>query len=70
MVNNTCPLGFRTRLYHKDPGIALEAARDLGVALPVGALVDQMENGIIGRGYGDEDMSALARILRELTGLD
>jgi 3-hydroxyisobutyrate dehydrogenase len=70
MVNNTYPLGFRTRLHHKDLGIALEAARDLGVALPVGALVDQIENGIIGRGYGDEDMSAMARILREMADLD
>jgi 3-hydroxyisobutyrate dehydrogenase len=70
MVNNTYPLGFRTRLHHKDLGIALEAARDLGVALPVGALVDQIENGIIGRGYGDEDMSAMARVLRELAGIE
>ncbi len=70
MVNNTYPLGFRARLHHKDLGIALEAARDLGVALPVGALVDQIENGIIGRGYGDEDMSAMARVLRELAGID
>ena len=70
MVNNTYPLGFRTRLHHKDLGIALAAARDLGVSLPAGALVDQMENGIIGRGYGDEDMSALARIVREMAGLD
>lgn len=70
MVNNTYPLGFRVRLHHKDLRIALEAARDLGVTLPIGALVDQIENGIIGRGYGDEDMSAMARTLRELAGLD
>ena len=70
MVNNTYPLGFRARLHHKDLRIALEAARDLGVALPIGALVDQIENGIIGRGYGDEDMSAMARTLRELAGVD
>ena len=70
MVNNTYPLGFRARLHHKDLRIALEAARDLGVALPIGALVDQIENGIIGRGYGDEDMSAIARTLREMADLD
>jgi 3-hydroxyisobutyrate dehydrogenase len=70
MVNNTYPLGFRVRLHHKDLRIALEAARDLGIPLPIGALVDQIENGIIGRGYGDEDMSAMARTLRELAGLD
>ncbi len=70
MVNNTYPLGFRTRLHHKDLRIALEAARDLGVTLPASALMDQIENGIIGRGYGDEDMSGMARTLRELAGLD
>jgi len=70
MVNNTYPLGFRTRLHHKDLRIALEAARDMGVTLPISSLVDQIENGIIGRGYGDEDMSAMARTLRELAGLD
>ncbi|MFC1877586.1 NAD(P)-dependent oxidoreductase [Thermodesulfobacteriota bacterium] len=70
MVSNTYPLGFRVRLHHKDLRIALEAARDLGVTLPIGALVDQIESGIIGRGYGDEDMSAMARTLRELAGLD
>jgi 3-hydroxyisobutyrate dehydrogenase len=70
MVNNTYPLGFRTRLHHKDLRIALEAARDLGVTLPASALMDQIENGIIGRGYGDEDMSGMARTLRELAGLE
>jgi len=59
-----------SRLHHKDLRIALEAARDLGVTLPVSALMDQIENGIIGRGYGDEDMSGMARAFRELAGLD
>ncbi|MDX2447849.1 MAG: NAD(P)-dependent oxidoreductase, partial [Desulfobacterales bacterium] len=70
MVNNTYPLGFRVRLHHKDLRIALEAARELAVTLPVSAMVDQIENGLMGRGYGDEDMSAMARTLRELSGLD
>ncbi len=70
MVNNTYPLGFRVRLHHKDLRIALEAARELAVTLPVSAMVDQVENGLMGRGYGDEDMSAIARTLRELSGFD
>jgi len=69
MVNNTYPLGFRTKLHHKDLRIALEAARDMGATLPASALMDQIENGIIGRGYGDEDMSAIARVIRELAGI-
>lgn len=70
MVDNDYPLGFRVRLHHKDLKIALEAGRELGVALPATALVDQMETGLIGRGYGDEDVSAIARIIRELSGVD
>ena len=69
MVDNTYPLGFRVRLHHKDLKIALEAARDLGVALPAPALVDQLVTGLIGGGCGDEDVSALARTIRDLSGL-
>ena len=70
MVDNSYPLGFRVRLHHKDLKIALEAARELGVALPATALVDAMETGLIGRGFGDEDVSAIARTVRELSGLE
>ncbi len=70
MVNNTYPLGFRVRLHHKDLRIALEAARELAVSLPASALVDQIENGLIGKGYGDEDMSAMARSLRQISGIE
>ena len=41
MINNTYPLGFRIRLHRKDLDIALEAARELGVPLPVSAYVEQ-----------------------------
>ncbi len=69
MIDNEYPLGFRVRLHAKDLKIALDAARDLGVALPVAALVDQIESGLIGRGFGDEDVSAVARTLREMAGI-
>ena len=69
MVNNIYPLGFRTRLHHKDLRIALEAARNMGLTLPASALMDQIENGVIGRGHGDEDMSGIARAIRELGGI-
>jgi len=69
MIDNTYPLGFRVRLHHKDLKIALEAARELGVVLPVAAYVDQIEAGLIARGYGDEDVSAIARSVREQSGI-
>lgn len=70
MINNTYPLGFRVRLHRKDLRIALEAARELGISLPVAALVEQIENGLVARGHGDEDVSALARTIREQSGID
>ena len=70
MINNEYPLGFRTSLHLKDLGIALELARTLGVSLPVAGLAAQLESGLVARGYGDEDMSNLARPIRSLSGLE
>lgn len=70
MVNNEYPLGFRVKLHRKDLLIALEAARELGVPLPMAAFVEQVENGLIGRGFGDEDVSAMARNVREAAGIE
>ena len=70
MINNNYPLGFRVRLHHKDLGIALETAKKLGVTMLVAALMDQIETGIVARGYGDEDLSAVARSIREQSGID
>lgn len=69
MITNHYPLGFRLRLHHKDLKIALETARELGVSLPIAAQMDQMETGLIARGFGDEDVSAIARCIREQSGL-
>ena len=70
MIKNEYPLGFRVKLHQKDLNIALEVARELGVTLPVTAYVQQVESGLIARGYGDEDVSAMARSIREQSGLD
>ena len=70
MIRNEYPLGFRMRLHRKDLVIALETARELGVTLPVAAYVEQVENGLIARGYGDDDISAIARSVREQSGLE
>ena len=70
MIKNEYPLGFRVRLHRKDVAIAMEAARELGVFLPATALVEQIENGLISQGYGDEDMSAMARLIRKHSGIE
>lgn len=70
MLAGTYPLGFRTRLHKKDLGIALETARDAEVPLPLTAWVEQLEAGLVRRGFGDEDVSNLARLAREAAGVD
>lgn len=70
MIKNSYPLGFKVKLHRKDLNIALEIARELGVTLPLAAYVEQVETGLIARGHEDEDMSALARSIRQQSGLD
>ena len=70
MVANDYPLGFKVALHRKDLGIALEMARETGTALPVTAIVENLEAALVRRGYGDDDVSAIARTVRELSGLE
>ena len=69
MLENDYPLGFKVALHRKDLGIALQLARETGAALPISALCEQIEAGLIGKGHGDDDVSAVARTIRELSGL-
>jgi 3-hydroxyisobutyrate dehydrogenase len=70
MIDNEYPLGFKVALHRKDLGIALDLAAQLGAALPVSALAAQLESGLIAQGHADADMSALARSIRGLSGLE
>jgi 3-hydroxyisobutyrate dehydrogenase len=70
MLENDYPLGFKVALHRKDLDIALAMARELGAVLPVSALAAQLEAGLMAGGHADEDMSALARSIRSLSGLD
>jgi 3-hydroxyisobutyrate dehydrogenase len=70
MIANEYPLGFKVSLHRKDLGIALELAAESGAALPVAALCAQLETGLISQGHADEDMSAVARTIRALSGLE
>jgi 3-hydroxyisobutyrate dehydrogenase len=70
MLANDYPLGFKVALHLKDLGIALAMARETGAVLPVAALAAQLESGLVAAGHADDDMSALARAIRGLSGLD
>ena len=70
MIANDYPLGFKVALHRKDLGIALDLAREMGAQLPVAELAAAFETDLVGNGHADDDMSALARIIRARSGLD
>ena len=59
MLEHDFEPGFRAELHHKDLGIALATAREVGVPLPVTALVDQMLQELQVKERGGLDHSAL-----------
>jgi 3-hydroxyisobutyrate dehydrogenase len=70
MIKNEYPIGFKVALHHKDMGIGLGLARETGASLPVAALFEQFLTGLIAQGHGDDDTSAVARTIRQLSALE
>jgi len=60
--------GFRLALHHKDLGIVTSAAREAGVAIPLGAVVAQLVGALVARGDGGLDHSGLLKLVAELSG--
>jgi 2-hydroxy-3-oxopropionate reductase len=60
--------GFKIDLHHKDMGIVTDAARDVGAAVPAGALVAQLVAALRQQGDGGLDHSALVRGVKRLSG--
>jgi 2-hydroxy-3-oxopropionate reductase len=60
--------GFRITLHDKDMGIVTAAAREAGVAVPLGAVVAQLVGALKAQGAGDLDHSALLTIVEQLSG--
>lgn len=68
MVARQFAPGFRIDLHHKDMGIALAAARQAGVSLPVTGLVAQLVAAARAMGHGGLDHSALLKVTEALSG--
>jgi 2-hydroxy-3-oxopropionate reductase len=60
--------GFRVDLHHKDLGIVTAAAREAGVAIPLGATVAQLMGALRAQGHGGLDHSALLLLVEQLSG--
>jgi 2-hydroxy-3-oxopropionate reductase len=61
--------GFRAKLYAKDYRIAAETLRANDAPSPVTSLVHELVNKLIGSGRGEEDYSALAKVIFDMAGL-
>jgi len=63
MIKRTFEPGFRIRLHQKDLGLALQGARELGVALPQTANAAQLMQACAANGMAELDHAALVRAL-------
>jgi 2-hydroxy-3-oxopropionate reductase len=70
MVAHQFQPGFRVDLHRKDLSIALSAARENAVPVPVTALVSQLFEALAAAGDGDLDHSALVTVYEGLAGYE
>ena len=64
-LSRTFEPGGKVEYHRKDLGIALEAGREHGAALPAAAIVDQMFGALMAKGRGGRDHSALISLIEE-----
>jgi 2-hydroxy-3-oxopropionate reductase len=69
MMEGNFKPGFRIRLHQKDLANALLTGKELGVPLPVTALVQQMIGALVNKGKGDADHSAIANFIEEMADI-
>lgn len=61
--------GFKIDFHYKDLGLIMEAARALGVPVPITALVQELFNAARVKGRGGMDHSGIITILEEMAGV-
>ena len=61
---------FSTKWMHKDLGLAVESAQELGLPLPVTSLTKQMFTAAISEGYGELDMCSTIRVMERWAGIE
>ena len=69
MIDGNFDPGFRIRLHQKDLNNALITGADLGVPLPVTALVQQMIGSLVNDGKADSDHSAISNFIEDMAGV-
>lgn len=64
------PAHFALDLLHKDTRLALELANEVGAAVPVAAVVQQLRSAARAKGRGRWDAAAIATIFEELADIE
>lgn len=68
MLDRAAPVTFTLNLGLKDVELALEAAEDAGVGVPLAALLRDQHRAAIARGYGEQDWAALGNYIMDNAG--
>jgi 3-hydroxyisobutyrate dehydrogenase len=64
------PAAFPLKHMHKDVGLMIDQAHLSGTALPLTGSVHQLFTAARARGLGEEDLSAVFKLLAEMSGLE
>jgi 2-hydroxy-3-oxopropionate reductase len=70
VFNRNFKAGFRIRLHQKDLHNSLMTAKELGVSLPLTAIVQQMLTTLMANGQGNDDHSAIVNWLELINKIE
>jgi len=61
---------FSVKWMHKDVGLMIESAKELGVPVPLTAITQQMLQAALSEGLGEDDMCSSIRVLEKWAGVE
>jgi 3-hydroxyisobutyrate dehydrogenase-like beta-hydroxyacid dehydrogenase len=61
---------FSTKWMHKDIGLALGSAQELGLPMPLTSLTEQVFQAAIAEGYGEDDLCSTIRVMEHWAGIE
>ncbi len=67
MLDRKFKPGFKSYMHQKDMNIVMQSAYELGLCQPATAAAAQMFNAMVGSGLGNEDTTAMIKLLESLS---
>jgi 3-hydroxyisobutyrate dehydrogenase-like beta-hydroxyacid dehydrogenase len=61
---------FSVKWMHKDVGLMIESAKELGVPVPLTAITQQMLQAALAEGLAEEDMCSSIKVLEKWAGVE